>query len=538
MMGNIKWRVRQFFWKYFLFDRSYYLTIHSDVRAKNWWSSWRYSSVHYILHGIAEKRASRHTPLGLQTVRGMAAGFRAERDFLSGVCINFRDIDFDRKPKAYVISLAWRSIKIVTKYNIEQSCVIDNNKIHLKWKTDPTSKGKLYYILIVEKRRISRIAIDFVREPYIYSPAVSEYSVPRSICISPVTQCNLNCIHCISRFSRGSVNELSDEHWHEIRSLVKDGEIKAISSDYSGDILFASRRRNPWIDRFIDAGCSLRLTTHGNDLTEEVADRLLKSKLHTINFSLDTMDPSDYQAIRKGGGDHEEVLSKIRMFMRKRNSLRPNLKVILSFVIMKRNIETLFKAIDLAKEIGATFIQGNHLIIMTEDMTEESLALVPVYYNDIARRLHEKARAADVAIMLPEPFRGVVARSGNAPCQFVVGGAFILGNGDIMACCMPGSKMGSLREGTLKEIWNGEKYQSFRMAVNSANPPRICRACPIHRYQNNYRSYAWGLDEKRQIEFEARCLEASRQLRGTEVWNGSDLSEVQDTSADFDASLS
>lgn len=512
MNANLIAQIKHWVWKYILFDRSYYLTLYQDVRAISWWETWKYSLTHFIHHGVLEQRARRKTPLGLQTVRGLVAVFRAEENFLSGAFVRIRDPKPDRRLKAYVISASWKSVRLVKSVDIAESDVVERNTIQMNWRVEKESKGRLYLIFVASGRRPSRIAVEGGERTEIYSPPVSPLDVPQNICISPVTQCNLNCIHCISRFSRESVRELNDELWAQILAHVESGEIKAISSDYSGDILFASRRRQPWIDRFIETGCPLRLDTHANDLTEDVAEKLLSSNLHSINFSVDTMDPRDYQSIRKGGIEHAEVIDKIRMFMRKRNEKRRDLQVILSFVLMKRNIETMFDAIDLAKELDISFVQGNHLIVMTDDMAEQSLALYPIYYNEMAGRIHEKARDEGVGIVLPFPFRGLAPRSGNAPCRFVWDGAHILGNGDVMACCMPGSKMGNLHEATLKDIWNGKKYQGFRMAVNSDAPPKICRACPIYRYQNNYRSYAWGLSEARQMEFEARCLEASRDL--------------------------
>jgi radical SAM protein with 4Fe4S-binding SPASM domain len=65
----------------------------------------------------------------------------------------------------------------------------------------------------------------------------------------------------------------------------------------------------------------------------------------------------------------------------------------------------------------------------------------------------------------------------------------VLGNGDVLACCVPGLKMGNLHENTMEEIWNGPRYQELRRSVNSANPPPSCKTCPIIRDTNDRDSY-------------------------------------------------
>lgn len=65
----------------------------------------------------------------------------------------------------------------------------------------------------------------------------------------------------------------------------------------------------------------------------------------------------------------------------------------------------------------------------------------------------------------------------------------MLGNGDVLACCVPGLKMGNLHENTMEEIWNGPRYQELRWSVNSPNPPPSCRTCPFVRDINDPDSY-------------------------------------------------
>ena len=67
--------------------------------------------------------------------------------------------------------------------------------------------------------------------------------------------------------------------------------------------------------------------------------------------------------------------------------------------------------------------------------------------------------------------------------------AYLLANGDVLACCIPGLKMGNLHEQSMEAIWNGEAYRELRRTVNSDERPSTCRACPFNREINNRLSY-------------------------------------------------
>ncbi len=58
--------------------------------------------------------------------------------------------------------------------------------------------------------------------------------------------------------------------------------------------------RLPIMEAGFDLGVAFAIDTHANDLTSDYIDRLLRSRLTSINFSLDSMDAEDYPRIRRG----------------------------------------------------------------------------------------------------------------------------------------------------------------------------------------------------------------------------------------------
>jgi radical SAM protein with 4Fe4S-binding SPASM domain len=344
----------------------------------------------------------------------------------------------------------------------------------------------------------------------IYSEPEPREPFPAAVLFSPVTQCNLNCIHCISRHSREQVSVFSDAAWAEIAAAAAEGRLKHLRTDYSGDLLFSDRRHGGWLERVMALSIPFAVTTHANDLSAEYTARLLQSRLFSINFSIDSLDPDDYPRIRRGARPLAEVLGNIRQFMAARNAERPDIETLVSFVLMRRNLDSLGPAIDLAAELGVSAVIGSHLHAYTSDMVEESLLLQPARYARAFDALLARARAKGVNLALPPPFRSRPAQRGHAPCPYPWSTMVILGNGDVMGCCVPGTKVGSVRDSSIEQVWNGNEMRQFRRRVNSDRPPDACTVCPMERLENNYASYVPGLPEPERQRFEQRCLEAAQ----------------------------
>ncbi len=119
------------------------------------------------------------------------------------------------------------------------------------------------------------------------SSPIAAGRVPGALLYSPVTQCNLNCTHCISRETRTKVSRLCPTIKEQILSWCKDGLVTSIVSDYSGDILWADAKFGGELDFIESLNIPFKIDTNGLYLTREVSRRLLTSRLVNLNVSLD-----------------------------------------------------------------------------------------------------------------------------------------------------------------------------------------------------------------------------------------------------------
>lgn len=499
-----------------LFDQDFYLLVHPDVRRSGYGTMRQGGLRHFLAHGRAEGRLWRRTPPGLRRARLRFAWLRVRGDHWSGIRVASELADGRTEAGEVVVVRPFPPALRRVPFSAAE--VEPDGGIQVHWAAEARSAGGRRLVWI--RRRGGFVAFaNAVRDTaapavmpdgLIHSPGESPWRLPRALVVSPVTQCNLNCVHCISRSTRKTLSILPDGVWAEIEEAIRAAEIEHLACDYSGDIFHSTARRGPFLDRMVATGAALRIDTHANDLTDDVAETLLASKLFSLNFSLDAMHPDTYRKIRKGAIPHHEVLANIRRFMEKKYRRRPDVTTVLSFVLMRSNIAEFGEAIDFVVETGIDVLQGNHLMVFTDDMVEESLLLDPAAYAARWAEIRALAEARGVTdrIRLPDPVSVAAPRRGHRACNFPYEAAVVLGNGDVLACCTPGSKVGNLAGTSLAEIWNGPAYRAFRARVNTADPPAVCDACPFYRFDNNFRSYVPGLSEPARTAFEARCFAA------------------------------
>ncbi|KAF5033906.1 Iron-sulfur cluster-binding domain protein [anaerobic digester metagenome] len=193
-------------------------------------------------------------------------------------------------------------------------------------------------------------------------------------------------------------------------------------------------------------------------LDREAAERILHSPVTRLEISLDSLDKDTYLSIRCGS-DFDKVMENIDYFLRRKKELGRRLPLVrISAVKLPGNKESMTDfAAYWQKRVDYVAIQNCMLF-----QQEQTFTLPDGSSLAVAR----PTAAPDPSFRCSQSWQLVTIRS----------------NGDVAPCCgWEGMHlvMGNIFDNSIKDVWNGQKFATFRQN-HKMEPPRLhprCVAC-------------------------------------------------------------
>lgn len=444
--------------------------------------------------------------------------FFAQENFLCGVAVLVATYGHDKKTSTIAICVEQIAPerRIIAERTMGLAHIYDNSFVEVFFESEAQSKFREYIITVRSEdsshnnaatlyitggdQRIEghiqcnamakRDDNDGIIARLAYAPPTVDTLVPPNLEISLVTQCNLNCTHCISRETRRTARRLDQDIRNKIKIWSESGQLKTAYTDFSGDIFWADQRFGGELQFLIDLSVPFHIDTNATHLTVEAVDRVLVSKLTSINVSIDAAVNETYMRIRRGAPHIDTIFSNMKMLAERRRALgRHDVPLSAAFVLMRSNIDEVPEFIRCVHDVGFDAVRTIHMQAYTSDMDHESLWHDKERFNRVREIALATGDELGIKLYIDRAFDDRDDQVGSSFCTLPWRAAYLLGNGDVLACCVPGLRMGNLNEHSMEEIWNGPNYQALRQAVNSNEPPPSCRACPFVRKTNNPLSY-------------------------------------------------
>ncbi len=208
------------------------------------------------------------------------------------------------------------------------------------------------------------------------------------------------------------------------------------------------------------------LITNGSKFTEESLNRLIKSQIDMIEFSVDAADEKTYNIVRPGG-DFNTVVNNVKLAVSIRNRLKSNTKIIVSII----------------NQIGVDI--------------EEAKKFWSVIVDDVQIRKYltwgynENKSADDTPYLPPEE---------RVPCPWLFERLNIDSRGDVTICGEDiafAEKFGNIMQQSIKEIWHGNVFTNLREKhlARKGNEIPICSKCPDWQYRSWQYNY-WNIIKK------------------------------------------
>ena len=266
-----------------------------------------------------------------------------------------------------------------------------------------------------------------------------ESDFPMFLQIEPSYKCNFQCTMCVQ-----GIPELKEKFGYperlttkEITRILAEGrKYNCPSISFQGDNEpFLIKEMTDWISLAREYGfIDIMVNTNGSVMNAKIAEKVIKSGLTRLRFSLDAFTEETYSRIRIKG-KIRNIVSNIELFLWKRKELKSELpKVGVNFVRMKENEHEMGEFIKFWND------RVNYIVI------QEFMS--PDVEGDF------------------EYMKGT--SSGKRPdfkCTQPWQRLYIRGNGEVTACCAMFSrylKLGDINSSSLYELWNSKAAKDLR----------------------------------------------------------------------------
>jgi MoaA/NifB/PqqE/SkfB family radical SAM enzyme len=338
--------------------------------------------------------------------------------------------------------------------------------------------------------------------------------------IEPTSACNLNCVTCIRKTWHENTGFMDMDVFESLVSQIK--EIKTIESVMFGG--FGEPMFHDEIIYMIKAlkkiGLKVSITTNGTMLYEKTIRELIDANLDELWVSIDSTETEKFNELREGA-DFSEIYENLKLFKAMNHKNEKKTMLGIAFVVTKDNVKDLSKLRSFASSVWAEKISVSN-VIPYDSIMEEKMLCKRKLFKPLAYREDEEDRLGFKEIIIPEislpkidynedtkeglyniyssmmkvKILGESFKEYKDHCRFINDRiTFIRWDGAVSPCMgllhsyttflngnerhMKEYSLGSIKDSSLKKIWNGEEYRIFRENVYKFefSPCVLCGGC-------------------------------------------------------------
>jgi MoaA/NifB/PqqE/SkfB family radical SAM enzyme len=319
---------------------------------------------------------------------------------------------------------------------------------------------------------------------------------PVCLYLETTNRCNLLCTTCPRTFEE--LEPPADMSWDLFTSIVDQfPRIARVVLHGVGEPMMVPAL--PRMIRYLkDRGVYVLFNTNGTLLTRRAGEQLIDAGLDELRVSLDAADPGTFTRVR-GRDLFARIVRNLQAFTRlQRESNCAAPRVSLWLTGLKETIAELPAFVRLAHEVGVGEVYLQRLVYFPEGQglaRAESALFEQLNAPEEAaiREAEELAQRLGIifnASGATEPgtsLRQQHAQQPWSPCRRPWTLMYFTAHGKALPCCIaPFSlrgyaafTLGDATQQTLREIWNGPRYQEFRRALLSEQPPAACARCGL-----------------------------------------------------------
>ena len=316
-----------------------------------------------------------------------------------------------------------------------------------------------------------------------FRSAPMAYGYPLRLAIENGVGCNYNCKMCGLR------------HMERARGFITFKKFKHIYDQIRPPYLNLTGYTDSFLNKDIfkmikyakENGSLIKMDTNAMIMTSKISKKLIKSGVDEISISIHGSTQKIYGDICING-DLETVKNNVSELVRLRNISESKLKIDVAIVVQRDNVNDLVKTIEMVDDLGVDEI--NPTPVVEYDIEEFEDYLLISYINELENELHKLETSVTVIADLNlEPLYKYIEdcnkeelkyTSSSWACYTPWHNCYITWEGDVIPCCYFYDKQvcfGNVFKERFQDIWNNDKYQSFRKVKAISRDLKICQTC-------------------------------------------------------------
>ncbi len=300
--------------------------------------------------------------------------------------------------------------------------------------------------------------VEYTERPFSIDPLYT-YDQPYSINIEITYACNQHCVFCAAEAGNPLKNELTLKEMDRLIDEIIELHINPVTIT-GGEPLLKYDLVLHTVKRIASAGLKPIMLTNAVLITEDRAEELYASGLHTVQTSIDGLTPEVHNKMRGTPTAFDDVKRGVSIFK------KAGFEVHVSTVLNRENFSQIEEILTIENLFGAdkTYVSFVHPLGRGKD---KKFHLTPKQIRDYFVLSHQTETGEILNEFIPRERCSI----GTSPVVTPVG--------DVYPCMLTKFeplKLGNIRETTLKHIWSHSSLlkELFACSVYKLEPCKDC----------------------------------------------------------------
>lgn len=293
-------------------------------------------------------------------------------------------------------------------------------------------------------------------------------------------QCNLRCLYCFNYHNLDLTPAFIEIELLE--RVLKSKVTKNVKNwFFSGGEPLCYPYLNDALELFQKYGHRPKIATNGIGLRPDVVDRWVSLGVQSVQFSIDTLRPSVFVNLNKGTvKDHHIIFENLRY------AVRSPLRVVVSSVLTKENVNEIFDIMRFTHDLGC----DSYTLYPNVPSEKINLDLrlpvskIPATIDELISGYDTICSTRIIDLSIPcFQFTNVYSKWKNTmnirlhSCGAGQYNLKVTSEGKVSTCICQDSRefiVGDLHHQDIDEIWNSPEIENFRSLYKNIPECRIC----------------------------------------------------------------